>query len=123
MGQSNHQGQNYSELSFAKLELEYLRVEPFVTIYGEGEEIKKLEAKLEKGTRQLQTIVNGLATENMTLKQDIRNLEGKVEKIDGWFNKLSEKMGLSRDDIIEMLTVTWLEEKKSLDKQNNIPEK
>ena len=50
MGHRNHIGQSYSELSKAKLELEYLRVEPFLTVYGQVEdnlEIKEDVARLE----------------------------------------------------------------------------
>jgi hypothetical protein len=53
MGHRNHMGQEYSELSKAKLELEYLRAEPFLTVYGQTEEsleikedVKKLEARI-----------------------------------------------------------------------------
>ncbi len=53
MGHRNHMGQDYSELGKAKLELEYLRVEPFLTVYGQTEEsleikedIQKMEARI-----------------------------------------------------------------------------
>lgn len=53
MGHRNHMGQEYSELSKAKLELEYLRVEPFLTVYGQTEEsleikedVRKMEARI-----------------------------------------------------------------------------
>jgi len=50
-GHKNHQGQDYSELSKAKLELEYLRVEPFLTVYGEVEE--SIEIKQDVRTTEL----------------------------------------------------------------------
>jgi len=53
-------GQEYSELSKAKLELEYLRVEPFLTVYSFSEEsleikkdVKKLEARIVELNREL----------------------------------------------------------------------
>ena len=68
MGHTNHQGQDYSELSKAKLELEYLRVEPFLTVYGEAEEsleikeeVRKLEARtldLNKEIQEQKIIIN-----------------------------------------------------------------
>lgn len=58
MGHKNNQGQDYSEVSRAKLELEYLRVEPFLTVYGEVEEgleiredIQRLRADLDSMMR------------------------------------------------------------------------
>jgi hypothetical protein len=61
MGHTNHQGQDYSELSKAKLELEYLRVEPFLTVYGEAEEsieikeeVRKLEARTVDLNKEIQ---------------------------------------------------------------------
>ncbi len=53
MGHRNHMGQSYSELSKAKLELEYLRVEPFLTVYGQSKE-------------------------NMEIKEDIRKMETRI---------------------------------------------
>lgn len=53
MGHTNHQGQDYSELSKAKLELEYLRVESFLTVYGKVEE-------------------------SLEIKQDVRKLESRI---------------------------------------------
>jgi len=53
MGHRNHMGQEYSELSKAKLELEYLRVEPFLTVYGQTEE-------------------------NLEIKEDVRKMETRI---------------------------------------------
>jgi len=54
MGHKNDQGQDYSEISKSKLELEYMKVEPFLQVYGETEEltqtredITKLQATIE----------------------------------------------------------------------------
>ncbi|MHC3130202.1 MAG: tyrosine-type recombinase/integrase [Candidatus Bathyarchaeota archaeon] len=53
MGHRNHMGQEYSELSKAKLELEYLRVEPFLTVYSQTEE-------------------------NLEIKEDVRKMETRI---------------------------------------------
>ena len=60
MGHRNHMGQEYSELSKAKLELEYLRVEPFLTVYGQNnesleirEDVKMLEGRIVELNREL----------------------------------------------------------------------
>lgn len=63
MGHKNHQGQDYSELSRAKLELEYLRAEPFLTVYGQVEEtieiqedVKRLEKRIVDFNRTIATL-------------------------------------------------------------------
>ena len=42
------QGQDYSEIPPAVLELEYLRVEPFLTVYGEVEEALEIREDIER---------------------------------------------------------------------------
>ena len=76
MGHANSQGQDYSELSPAKLE--YMRIEPFLTIHGAAEELSKIEAKLEERSKQLQTIINSLATENAEIKLKARETDTTV---------------------------------------------
>lgn len=56
MGHTNSQGQDYSELSKAKLELEYLRVEPFITVYGQIEETLEIKQEIQKLKTQLKTV-------------------------------------------------------------------
>jgi integrase len=48
MGHANGMGQSYSELSTAKLELEYLRVEPYLTVYGAAEEASEVKEKISR---------------------------------------------------------------------------
>jgi site-specific recombinase XerD len=85
MGHRNHMGQEYSELSKAKLELEYLRAEPFLTVYGQTEEsleikedLKKLEARIvdlnKEITNQKMTTEN-FRRENLIVQRELRLLK------------------------------------------------
>ena len=74
MGHSNHQGQDYSELSKAKLELEYLRVEPFLTVYGEVDESLEIKEDVKKLERRILDL-------NRTIDELQHTLEGRVEEI------------------------------------------
>jgi integrase len=73
MGHANSIGQSYSELSPANLELEYLRVEPFLTVYGEIEENLAVKEEVSK----LHTTIEVLSQENTVLKGQL----GEVVKI------------------------------------------
>jgi len=74
MGHRNHMGQEYSELSKAKIELEYLRVEPFLTVYGQSEE--SLEIK--EDIRKMETRVVDLNREITEQKIKNMQLEAKI---------------------------------------------
>ena len=84
MGHKNSIGMAYSEVSRAKAELEYLRVEPFLTIYGEVEETTEIKEKMSK----LETTIDILTQKNAELtkrvdewdeyKKIILNLEKEV---------------------------------------------
>jgi len=74
MGHSKHQGQDYSELSKAKLELEYLRVEPFLTVYGEVEESLEVKEDVKKLERRILDL-------NSTIDDLQHSLEQKIEDI------------------------------------------
>ncbi len=96
MGHSNHQGQDYSELSKAKLELEYLRVEPFLTVYGEVE--KSLEVK--EDVKKLERRILDL---NRTIDDLQHSLEGRVEEItrrlfEKWMDEYTEELKQARLD-------------------------
>jgi chromosome segregation ATPase len=74
-------GQSYSELSTAKLELEYLRVEPYLTVYGAVEENLAVKEKMS----QLETTVETLSgrVEELRLKSQIMEKENTALRT-GW---------------------------------------
>lgn len=74
MGHANSQGQDYSELSPAKLELEYLRVEPFLTVYGTVEENVEFKQQISK----LEGTIGLLSKRNVEFEERRKDLEKKV---------------------------------------------
>lgn len=77
MGHRNHMGQEYSELSKAKIELEYLRVEPFLTVYGQSEE--SLEIK--EDIRKMEIRVVDLNREITEQKMKNKELESQIKSM------------------------------------------
>jgi len=85
MGHRNHMGQEYSELSKAKLELEYLRVEPFLTVYGQTEEsleikedVRKMEARivdLNKEIADHKRTTENFRKENLIIQRELHLLK------------------------------------------------
>ncbi|MHC3130137.1 MAG: site-specific integrase [Candidatus Bathyarchaeota archaeon] len=96
MGHRNHQGQDYSELSKAKLELEYLRVEPFLTVYGEVDESLEIKEDVKKLERRILDL-------NRTIDDLQHSLEGRVEEItrrlfEKWMDEYTEELKQARLD-------------------------
>lgn len=83
MGHRNHMGQSYSELSKAKLELEYLRVEPFLTVYGQSKEnmeIKEDIRLMETRILDLNKEVTEQKIKNVELEAQIKNIYNYIQK-------------------------------------------
>ena len=90
MGHKNHQGQDYSEFSKAVLELEYLRVEPFLTVYGEVEE-------------------------SLEIKEDVRKLENRIAELNNEIRFLRDHIGQIARDAVQMeLKMLYGEDYESL---------
>ena len=66
MGHKNNQGQGYSEIGRAVLELEYLRVEPFLTVYGEVEEALEIREDVQRLRSDLDSMMRNF-TRNVEL--------------------------------------------------------
>ena len=66
MGHKNSQGQDYSEIGRAVLELEYLRVEPFLTVYGEVEESLEIREDIQRLRSDLDSMMRNF-TKNVEL--------------------------------------------------------
>ncbi len=93
MGHRNHMGQEYSELSKAKLELEYLRVEPFFTVYGQVEE-------------------------NLEIKEDVRRLESRIVDLNR--NIEDQKITLEgQQRTLDKVTVIFEQDLKRVERQFN----
>jgi len=77
-------------MSKAVLELEYLRVEPFLTVYGEMEE-------------------------SLEIKEDVRKLENRIAELNGEIRFLRDNIGrIARDAVIMELKMLYGEDYESL---------
>jgi len=88
MGHKNHQGQDYSELSNAKLELEYLRVEPFITVYGKAEESLEIKQDVKKLERRI-----------LDLNKEVDILKNKQRE---WGRSIKKIFGLTIEELTEL---------------------
>ena len=95
MGHKNSIGMAYSEVSKGKAELEYLRVEPFLTVYGEVEETTEIKEEMSKLRTTIDTLIkDGYVKDKKIeyLTQDIKQVNEKTkEKIGNLEKKISEK--------------------------------
>ena len=74
MGHKNHQGQDYSQLTRPMLELQYLTVEPLLTVYGEVQEALEIKEDVRKLEQRILDL-------NKTIVELQQTLESKVETI------------------------------------------
>jgi|GEM_PF-5094124 len=111
MGHKNSQGQDYSELSKAVLELEYLRVEPFLTVYGEVEESLEIKEDVRKLEARIADLNRRIEQQNDVIGDLSRFMESKVESITRklWEKWLREQEEADREAEKELKE--WREEK------------
>jgi integrase len=76
----------YSQEDLAKF---YLQGEPALSVFSEAE-VGRLRVEVEERNKQLQTLVNGLAAENVELKERIKSLEEKYASVDEKTRELAE---------------------------------
>jgi integrase len=69
----------YSQEDLAKF---YLQGEPSLLIFTSGEEVSKLRVEVEERNKQLQTIVNGVTSENLDLKSRVARMEIENTKLE-----------------------------------------
>ena len=81
----------YKNAKFEDVKHLYLEKEVFISISTGGELEEKLRAELDDTSRQLQTLVNGLATENVELKTNMMYLETTVDTLSRKNSELERK--------------------------------
>ena len=111
MGHSNSQGQDYSELTRPQLELEYTRVEPYFTVYGEVEE--SLEFK---------ETVRDLNKQIMQLNIELSGLRDEVKEQRGVIDELSEKLLRKFERVARKHIRKWLWEELTPDELKEVKE-
>lgn len=84
----------YRSVQFESLKKMYLDREKLLSVSGSKvdiEEVKeKLRVEVEQQTRQLQTIINGLVTENIDLKKRIQTVESKFASMEKTIGQIRE---------------------------------
>lgn len=81
MGHKNNQGQDYSEIPRTVLELQYLRVEPFITVYGVAEEALEIREDVRKLENRIADLNRKIEEQNRVIADMSNLLERKVEQI------------------------------------------
>ena len=86
----------YKRVRLDELKRLYLEKEPFIAISG-GKLEEKLRAEIDDKNRQLQALVTGLATENVELKQHLKEVEeagnemrGRLEELERFHKAIAE---------------------------------
>ncbi|MDW8003991.1 MAG: hypothetical protein RMI04_04200, partial [Thermofilaceae archaeon] len=87
MGHEGYLTQVYRRYSIEDLANYYKQGEHTLLIFA-SEDVSKLRADLEERNKQLQTLINGLASENMELKTQVKNLNEKIERLEAIVNRL-----------------------------------
>ena len=106
MGHEGYLTEVYRRYSLEDLAKFYKQGEHTLLVFV-GEEVSRLRAEIEERNRQLQTLINGLATENMELKTQVKHLTDKLERLESIVNVLISKGELPKD---------WLETDERLAK-------
>jgi integrase len=82
MGHEQYLTEVYRRYTTEDLAKFYLQGEPALLVFMEAEEVVKLRVEVEDRNKQLQSLVNGLSTENMDLKQRIIKTEQKLGELE-----------------------------------------
>jgi len=83
MGHEGYLTEVYRRYTVEDLAKFYKRGEGVLTIFSNAEEVSKLKVEVEEKNKQLQSIINGLVSENLELKERIAKVEKILEKIAG----------------------------------------
>ena len=98
MGHEGYLTEIYRKYSIEDLSDFYKKGEGALSVFTNGAETSKLRIEIEEKNKQLQTIINGLASENMEMRDNIRQLRTEAqeektlrEKNNDLFTELLEK--------------------------------
>lgn len=90
----------YKGVQFESLKQIYLEREKLISISAAEVDVEEIEAKLrvevEEGKKELQALVNGLATKSMRLEEENKDLRNRIQKTE---QKLAELEKLIRETI------------------------
>jgi len=84
----------------------YLKAEPALLVFQDAEQIATLRKDLEESKEHLQTIMNGVVSENMQLKEKVRDLEDFKQEAAKTAAKHREQIQLLQDLHLDHLKAT-----------------
>jgi integrase len=104
MGHEGYLTEVYRRYSLEDLAKFYKQGEHTLLVFAESESVARLRAEIEKRNKQLQTLVNGLVSENMELKTKLSDVKKQLNEMN---KKLEEQRKtveeLQRRDVVKIL--------------------
>ncbi len=94
MGHEGYLTEVYRRYSMEDLAKFYKQGEHALLVFTESGEVSRLREEIEEKNKQLQTLVNGLATENMALKEQVKKQETKIAKIETVIEEMKQMLNL-----------------------------
>jgi len=98
MGHEGYLAEVYRRYSLEDLAKFYKQGEHTLLVFSDNEGVAKLRAEVEERNRQLQTLINGLVSENMELKAKLSSFEKQMLEMQKTIQELQQR------DIVKMLT-------------------
>ncbi|MGD0329828.1 MAG: site-specific integrase [Nitrososphaeria archaeon] len=81
MGHEGYLTEVYRRYTFEDLGKFYQQGEHTLTVFGSGEDVNKLREEISEKNKELQTLVNSLATENISLRNRLEVVEKEISKV------------------------------------------
>jgi predicted nuclease with TOPRIM domain len=91
MGHEGYLTEVYRKYTQEDLAKYYLKGESALLIYTEAQDVTELRKEVEERNKQLQTMANGLYSENQELKNRISLIEGEVSQLKKTFQSFIDK--------------------------------
>jgi len=93
MGHEGYLTEVYRRYSLEDLAEFYKKGEHALLVFGNGKDLAVLRAEVEEKNKQLQQIINGLVSENLTLKQEIQEHKKALEELKSAVAELRKLLG------------------------------
>lgn len=90
----------YSEQELAEF---YKKGEPSLSVFTDLAEVSKLKVEVESQNKQLQTVINSLAVENIDLKKEVSMVNSKLSKIESQIQPLLSYLDSSTVEKLSVL--------------------
>lgn len=102
MGHEGYLTEVYRRYSVEDLAKFYLKGESSLLVFTEAEEVSKLRVEVEESNRELQTLVNTLASKSMRLEEENKDLKHRIQMTEGKLSKLESEFAEVRKVLAEL---------------------